>query len=226
MANYAIPGFSDPFSSMTHLFSAPIFLVIGIVMLWKLRGSNSRIVSLTIFSFAVVFLLAMSGVFHLLTPGTTGRYVLQILDHAAIFFLIAATFTPIHVLQFKGILRWGILLLVWSIAITGLTLKSVYFEDVPEALSLTLYLGLGWLGVLTAYYLTRKFGIKTIMPLIYGALAYTAGATMEFLRFPVLIDGVIGPHEIFHVLVIVGISFHWKFVHQMATIHLLENAQS
>lgn len=225
MTIYAIPGFSDPFSSMTHLFSAPVFLATGVAMLWKLRGNTGRMVSLTIFSFAVVFLLTMSGVFHLLTPGTTGRYVLQVLDHAAIFFLIAATFTPIHALQFRGIMRWGILLLVWSIAVTGMALKSIYFEDVPEALSLALYLGLGWLGILTAYYLTRKFGFKTVLPLIYGALAYSAGATMEFLHVPVLINGVIGPHEIFHVLVIAGISFHWQFVHRMASLHLSKNNQ-
>jgi len=204
---------------MSHLLSSPVFLVLGVTMLWKLRGNKSRIISLSIYCFAVVFLLAMSGVFHLLTPGTTARYVLQVLDHVAIFVLIAATFTPIHTLQFKGILRWGILVLVWSIAITGLTLESIFFNDVPEILSLLLYLGLGWVGILSAYVLIRKFDIKTVLPLIYGALAYTIGATLEFLRVPVLINGVIGPHEIFHVLVLAGISFHWQFVRRMAIMH-------
>lgn len=219
MTVYSIPGFSDPISSMTHLFSAPVFLAISVAMLWKLRGNPNRTTSLIIFSVAVVFLLTMSGVYHLLTPGTTGRYVLQVLDHAAIFFLIAATFTPIHALQFKGILRWGILLLVWCVAISGITLKSIYFENVPEVLSLSLYLGLGWLGVLTAYFLTRQFGFKSILPLVYGAVAYTVGATLEFLKLPVLISGVLGPHEIFHVLVLTGISFHWQFVYRMAKLH-------
>jgi len=226
MTVYPIPGFSDPFSSMTHLFSTPVFLALGVAMLWKLRGDLTRSVSLTIYCFSVVFLLTMSGVFHLLTPGTTGRYVLQVLDHAAIFFLIAGTFTPVHILQFRGILRWGVLLLVWSIAITGLTLKSIYFEDVPEVLSLSLYLGLGWLGLVTAYYLIRQFGFKTVSPLIYGAIAYTTGATMEFLHSPVLVSGVIGPHEIFHVLVLAGIGFHWQFVHRMAALHRLQKPAS
>lgn len=219
MIVHAIPGFSEPFSSMSHLFSSPVFLVLGVIMLWKLRGNTNRTISLSIFSFAVVFLLAMSGVFHLLTPGTTGRYVLQVLDHAAIFVLIAATFTPIHALQFKGILRWGILALVWTIAITGLTLESVFFQEVPEILSLILYLGLGWVGIISAYVLIRQFGVKAVLPLIYGALAYTIGATLEFMRVPVLINGVIGPHEIFHLLVLAGISFHWQFVYRMAQLH-------
>ncbi|WP_455202059.1 PAQR family membrane homeostasis protein TrhA [Kaarinaea lacus] len=219
MTVYSIPGFSDPVSSMTHLFSSPIFLIIGIVMIWNLRGNISRTVSLTIFTFAVVFLLVMSGVFHLLTPDTSGRYVLQVLDHAAIFILIAATFTPIHTLQFKKFKRWGILLLVWSTAITGVTLKSIYFEQVPELLSLALYLSLGWLGAFTGYMLYRRLGFSAILPLIYGALAYTLGATLELLRYPILISGVIGPHEIFHIFVLLGISFHWQFAHRMAQMH-------
>ncbi|WP_455375796.1 PAQR family membrane homeostasis protein TrhA [Kaarinaea lacus] len=214
-----ITGFSDPFSSITHLFSAPIFLIIGVFLLRKFSGDSSRTITLSIFIFGVVFLLSMSGVFHLLTPSTDGRYVLRILDHAAIFILIAATFTPTHVLLFKGFMRWGVLLLVWGTAITGITLKSIYFTEVPEVVSLSLYLGLGWLGALTGYSLYRRDGLKTIAPLLYGAAAYTLGASLEFLRAPILISGVIGPHEIFHLLVIAGISFHWQFVYRAARIH-------
>lgn len=215
----SITGFSDPFSSMTHLFSAPVFLVIGIVMIWKLRGNFTRTLSLSLFVFAVVFLLAMSGVFHLLTPGTTGRYVLQVLDHAAIFFLIAATFTPIHILQFTGFKQWGILTLVWLIAICSITLTSIFFKETPESLSLALYLGLGWLGIATGYLLYRRFGLKAILPLLYGAIAYSLGAILEFMRFPIIISGVIGPHELFHIMVLFGIGFHWQFVMRMARHH-------
>jgi len=188
-------------------------------MLYTLRGKLRRTVSLSIFVFAVVFLLAMSGVFHLLTPGTDGRYVLQVLDHAAIFTLIAATFTPTHILLFNGIRRWGILLLVWGIAIGGITFKSIYFEEVPEMLSLALYLGMGWLGAFTGYMLNQRMGFKAISPLIYGAIAYTLGAVLEFIQSPILIAGVIGPHELFHILVLFGISFHWQFVYRMAKLH-------
>ena len=204
---------------MTHLFSAPVFLVIGIKMLWKYRGIRSRSVSLLLFVLSVVFLLAMSGVFHLLTPNTDGRYVLQMLDHAAIFTLIASTFTPIHLLHFTGFMRWGILLIIWATAITGITLKSVYFEDFPELLSLTIYLCMGWLGAITGHQLYKRLGLKTIAPLIYGAMAYTLGATLEFVRYPIIITGVIGPHELFHVLVLFGISFHWQFIDRMARLH-------
>jgi channel protein (hemolysin III family) len=213
---FAIPGFSEPFSSLSHLIAAGVFLVLGIVLMRRGRGHAGRVFALGIFSFSIVFLLAMSGVFHLLEPGGAGRAVLQRLDHAGIFFLIAGTFTPIHGLLFTRTLRWGILLLIWAIAITGMTLKSIFFNDIAEWLGLSLYLGMGWIGALTAILLYRRFHFRFIRYLLFGALAYTLGAVIEFLRYPVLIKGVIGPHEIFHVFVLVGISFHYLFVFQFA----------
>lgn len=214
-----ITGFSDPVSSMTHLLSLPFILAFSFILIREFRGDLSRTISLSIFTFSAVFLLTMSGVFHLVSPGSTARYVFQMLDHAAIFLLIAATFTPIHTLQFKGFMRWGILSLVWGTAITSITLKSIYFDEVPESLSLALYLGMGWLGAITGYKLYRRLGINAIAPLLNGAMAYSLGATMEFLRFPILWPGVIGPHELFHVLVLLGIATHWQFVRRMALLH-------
>ena len=212
----AIPGFSDPFSSITHLLGAGLFLMLGIALLRRHRGGMGPVLAVLVFVFGVVFLLAMSGVFHLLTPGTSGRAVLQRLDHAGIFVLIAATFTPVHVIQFRGPLRWGVLLFIWSAAIAGITLKSIYFTDFPEWVGLTLYLGLGWVGALSGYFLYRRFGFEGIRLILWGALAYTAGAVLEYARFPVLLPAVIGPHELFHIMVLLGISAHWMHIHRLA----------
>jgi len=212
----AIPGFTEPFSSITHLIGAGLFLVLGIVLLIRQRGGIGQAMAVLVFVVGVVFLLAMSGVFHLLTPGTTSRAVLQRLDHAGIFFLIAATFTPVHVIQFRGLLRWGVIVFMWSAAVTGITLKSIYFNHLPEWMSLTLYLGLGWVGALSGYFLYRRFGFKQIRLILWGAFAYSAGAVLEFFRFPVLVPSVIGPHELFHVMVLIGIAAHWMYIHRLA----------
>ncbi|MFV2061038.1 MAG: hemolysin III family protein [Gammaproteobacteria bacterium] len=215
---FAIPGFSEPFSSMTHLFSAAIMLVMGGILIWRSRGSRRHVITYSIFTFCGVFLLSMSGVFHLLEPGSTGRHVLQRLDHAGIFLLIAGTFTPIHGILFQGWWRWGMLIPIWAIAITGLTLKTIFFIGFPEWFGLTLYLGLGWLGLISAIVIKRRYGFKFILPLIYGAIAYSTGAVMEFLRTPVLLSGVIGPHELFHISVLFGLGFHFYFVAQFIKI--------
>jgi len=215
MNTISVPGFSDPFSAISHLVGVLVALYYS-VSLFRLadvhRGWQAAV---SVFIFTVIFLLSMSGVFHLLDHGSTGRAVLLRLDHAGIFALIAGTFTPVHTILFKGIFRWGFLLLIWGLAITGITLKTIYFNNLAEWLGLMFYLGLGWMGIFSAYYTHRLHGFTIIKPLLYGALAYTLGASMEFLRIPVVIPGVIGPHELFHVAVLAGITWHWLFVRDL-----------
>ena len=218
-AIYSIPGFSEPFSSMSHLLAAGLFALTGLFLVLRSRGSHGRLYSIGIFVFSVVFLLSMSGVFHLLEPGGEPRSILRRLDHAAIFTLIAGTFTPIHVLLFSGWRRWSVLAVVWIFAIAGLTVKTIYFNELPEWVGLMLYLLMGWIGALSAVLIFHLHGGRYLVPLIAGAVAYTVGAVLDFLRLPTLIDGVVGPHELFHVFVIFGISFHWLLIARVAEDH-------
>lgn len=208
----SIPGFTDPFNSLSHLIGAFVFLFYSFKLIRLARGHRGWVAAVSIFIFSVIFLLTMSGVFHLLEHQSPGRAVLQRLDHAAIFGLIAGTFTPVHTILFKGFSRWGVLVFVWTLAITGILLKTIFFHELAGGLGLVFYLGLGWVGILSAYLTHRLHNFKILKPLIYGALAYTAGASLEFLRMPIVIPGVIGPHELFHIAVLMGIAWHWVFV--------------
>lgn len=218
----SIPGFADPFSSLSHLLAAGVFAVLAVPLV--IRGvrtadegsRNGREISLSIFAASAVFLLSMSGVFHLLSFGGAPRAVLQRMDHAAIFVLIAGTFTPIHVILFRGVLRWGPLALIWLCAVLGVTLKSVYFTSTPPLVGLALYLAMGWAGILPIFVLWRRKGLRFVRSLLIGGLAYTAGAVAEGIEPPALIEGVIRAHEIFHVAVIVGLGFHWRFIWRVA----------
>lgn len=212
----AIAGFSDPVSSLTHLLAAVAFAAVGALLIARGRGNALRVVALAVYVVGIVFALAMSGVFHLLDPESTGRAVLRRLDHAGIFFLIAATYTPIHVIQFRGAMRWGVLGFVWTCAITGIVFKAVFFDHIPEWVSLTLYLGLGWVGILSVVALLRRYGWPPLWPLVWGAFAYTIGAMLEFLRWPTVIPGVIGPHELFHVFVLGGVTLHFVYIWRLA----------
>lgn len=212
MDTYSIPGFSEPVSSLSHLMGAGVFAVAGVFLLRRGSGSASRIFVLGIFVFSVVFLLSMSGVYHLLTPSGAGHLVLQRLDHAAIFALIAGSFTPVHWLLFTGWARWGVLLVIWALAITGITLKVIFFDNIPEGLGLMSYMGLGWIGLASGITLWRRYGFGLIRPLVYSGLSYTLGGLLEFLRMPVIIPGVLGPHELLHLGVVAGIAFHFRFL--------------
>jgi len=213
---YHLPGFYEPFSAMSHLFGAVLFFVLGCFLLRRGRGSRRRLIFLGIYVFACVFLLSMSGVYHMLDRPSDGHIVLQRLDHAAIFVLIAGTFTPVHGLLFHGWARWLPLFLIWGLAITGVVIKTVFFHDLHEWLGLTWYLALGWLGVISGFMVARRYGFEFIKPLLWGGAAYSIGAIFDFTGRPEIIPGVVHPHEIFHVAVLIGALYQFHFIWQIA----------
>jgi channel protein (hemolysin III family) len=212
----SIPGFSDPVSSLSHLAAAMVFAILSIPLMSRGRDDALRVVSLAVFAFSCVLLLSLSGAYHLLSPGTAAREVLMRLDHAAIFVLIAGSFTPVHVILLRERWQWHLLAWIWAAAIAGLALKTVYFDTMPAWLGLLMYLGLGWLGLISTVAIALRSGVRFILPLVWGALAYTGGALVDFLDWPVLVAGVVGPHELFHLAVLAGISFHWAFIRGIA----------
>src|SRR6266404_6193089 len=114
---HSLPGFHDPVSAITHLLGAVVFLVLGYRLVLHAWGRWDRVAFLAVFGFANVFLFTMSALYHMMEFGGTARAVMERLDHGAIFVLIAGTFTPAHGILFRGVGRWGFLLLIWTAAI-------------------------------------------------------------------------------------------------------------
>jgi channel protein (hemolysin III family) len=224
---YHLPGFYHPFSAMSHLLGAVAFFIYGIFLLRRGRGSASRLFFLGVYVFSGIFLFSMSAVYHMLEVKGAPWRVFERLDHCAIFVLIAGSFTPVHGILFRGFWRWFPLLFVWACAITGLTLKTIFFNEMPEWLGLTFYLSLGWIGALSGIALYHRYGSNFIQPLMLGGVAYSIGALLEYLNFRVLIPGVIHPHEIWHVMVIIGAACQAFFVWEFAdgTIHPIGDRQ-
>ena len=209
---YPIAGIAEPVSSWSHLCAAGVFLVSSIFVLSRRSRSPRQQISIAIFALSSVFLLTISGVYHLLSMTGEARPILQRLDHASIYVMIAGTFTAVHNTFFSGPARWGTIAAVWLLAVAGITTSVVFFNSTPELLDLTIFLWLGWLGAVSGTVLCAHYGFLFIKPLLYGGLAYTGGAILEFCRVPSLIPGWFGPHEAFHVAVLAGLAFHWQFV--------------
>jgi channel protein (hemolysin III family) len=204
-----ILGFAEPAASWLHLVGAAVALA-SIPSLYRSAHSVAARRALLVFGAGVVLALAVSGVFHIFDLGGTARAVLQRLDHAAIWVLIACTFTPVHLILLRGIWRWGVLSLVWACALAGIVLKTIFFAGFPESLGLLLYLCLGWVGALSAMMVARRHGFRTVRLLLLGGLIYSIGGVIYALDWPNPWPGYLGHHEMFHLAVLAGLASHWR----------------
>lgn len=211
-----LPGCHEPFSAVSHLAGAVIFVFLGALLLRRGAGDRCRLVFLGVYAVSCVLLFAMSGIYHMMVRGGTPRQVFERLDHSAIFVLVAGTFTPIHGILLRGWLRWGPLVVVWAGAIAGVCLKTVFLAACPDWLGLTLYLVLGWSGSFAAVLLALRHGLAFIKPILLGGLAYSVGGVIDLGGWPVLIPGWIHSHEVFHIAVLFGALFHWRFIWTIA----------
>lgn len=212
---FAIPGFREPVSCFTHLLAVPVFAVLGGLLVWRGRGNRCRMISLAILAVSTVFLLTMSALYHLLGAGTS-RDMMRQLDVAGVFILIAGTVTPVHTILFRGFDRWAPLLLVWSAAAAGITLRTMYPQSLPPGFGNALFLLMGWGGIISCVRLWRRYGFAFVRPVLLGGMAYTVGVTVLDMKWPILLPGIVGAHELWHVAVLAGLGLHWKFVFQFA----------
>jgi hemolysin III len=212
---YAIPGFYQPVSALSHLLAAVAAVVAAIPLIRLGRGSRERSVSLTVYTACVVALLAISGTYHSLDKGGPARAVMQHVDYFAIWLLIAGTFTAVHGIMGSAFWRKGALAVIWAYAVAGVTLQLLWFQFFSGVPGLILYLGLGWAGVGSVIKLGRRVGARFVRPLWYAGLVFSAGAISEACGQPVLIRNWVGPHEIFHLTVIIGVAIHWWFIRRL-----------
>ncbi|MEQ8763645.1 MAG: hemolysin III family protein [Planctomycetota bacterium] len=206
------PGFYEPFNSLSHLVGAAVFLVLGVRLLRASRGDRLHKWFFGVFAFTSVLLLSMSGVFHMLEEGSTGRAVLGRLDKAAIFALIAGTHTPVQGLFFRGGARWGVIAIMWTLAVTGITLFSIFYESLPHGLGTGMYLLMGWIAGIAGLVAWRRERRARIGLLVLGGLFYSAGAILLGLEWPVIVPPSFGPHELWHVAVLIAMALHWRFM--------------
>ena len=213
---YSIGGFNDPMSSISHLVGTVIFFIFGIFLLWSARRSRKTFWYSLQFVVATLFLLSMSFVFHMLALDGKARAVLLRLDVAAIFVLIASTFTVIHGILFRGWKRAVPMALLWTIAIVGITLRTIFFNSIPSILGDGIFLLMGWIGAWSAILLWRHYGMVAVRPVLLGGILYTIGALSNAFEWPVFVNKVWGPHETFHLFVLAALGVHWAFVWSIA----------
>src|SRR4029453_5876217 len=165
------------------------------------RGSAVAVIGASVFAGTTVVLYLASTLYHAL-PRSRAKRVFRVLDHSAIFLLIAGTYTPFTLGVLRGV--WGLTLfgIVWGLAALGITLKSVGGIRYPR-LSTMLYLGMGWLALIAIRPLWGYVPAAGWLWLIAGGLAYTAGIAFY------AADRVRYGHFVWHLFVLVGTVCHF-----------------
>lgn len=201
----------EPVNSLTH-FVGILLSVAGLIVLLLLsEGEPWRTVSFAIYGGALILLYTASTLLHSLKVGAKAERRLRIFDHAAIFVLIAGSYTPIALVtlqQGKEVWGWTIFGVVWLIALAGVVFKLFWLEA-PRWLSTALYLLMGWLAVVAIAPIVATLPPWGVFWLALGGLFYTVGAVIYGLKRPVLLPGILGYHELWHLFVLAGSACHF-----------------
>jgi hemolysin III len=165
------------------------------------RGALLAIVGASVFAATIVLLYAASTLYHALRPGKAKR-VFRVLDHGAVFLLIAGTYTPFTLGALRGPWGWTLLGLAWCLAGFGIVLTALAGFRYPR-LATAVYLGMGWLMIVAIKPLWIHVPLRGVLWLLAGGMAYTAG--VGFLRA----GRMRYSHFVWHCFVLVGSACHF-----------------
>jgi hemolysin III len=165
------------------------------------RGESRHVVGATIFGGALVVMYAASMLYHAIQTPRAKR-VLRVVDHTAIYLLIAGTYTPFTLGALHGPVGWWLLAAIWTLAAGGIALKLTVGFRYPR-LSLGVYLLMGWMAVLAVHPIIERVGTVGASWLLAGGLCYTAGVWF-YVR-----DRLRYRHALWHVCVLGGSVCHF-----------------
>ncbi|MCL2194329.1 MAG: hemolysin III family protein [Oscillospiraceae bacterium] len=173
------------------------------VAIWQ--QNSWAIGSSIIYGITMIVLYTMSSIYHGLIPETPKK-VFQVIDHCAIFFLIAGTYTPIALVSLRPVhptITWGLLAFIWGVCFLGSTLNAIDLRKF-RVFSLICYIGLGWSVVIFSRQLLEAIPVSAFAFLLGGGVAYTIGSVLY----------VLGKkrkymHSVFHLFVVAGSVLHF-----------------
>lgn len=210
LADRILPTYTkgeEIFNMVSHIVGgvAGIVTIVLCSVLGAIRNNPYGVVSGVIFGVSMIFLYTMSSLYHGLKPNSKSKKVFQILDHCAIFVLIAGSYTPFALCtlrEYSTALGWVIFGVIWGFAILGITLNSIDLKKYKK-FSMICYLAMGWCIVVRGDLLPRLLGISGFALLLAGGLIYTIGAVLYGLGKKRKYI-----HSVFHICVFLGNLLH------------------
>ncbi|ANQ53225.1 hemolysin D [Thermosipho affectus] len=178
-----------------------LFGLVWLIVYASMSGGVLKIVSFTIFGVTLFLLYLISTLYHGISY-RKAKAIFEIMDHSAIFLLIAGTYTPFLLLVISGRLGWILFSIMWVLATIGIVFK-VFFVREYMVISTLIYIAMGWMIVFFIKNLWVNFNERGIILLVLGGLAYTIGTIFYMYR------KIKFHHMIWHLFVILGSIFHY-----------------
>lgn len=205
LAHRELPDYTrgeERMNTITHIFGAALGLAALVLCTGKslYKGNALNCVTSIVYGLSLITLYAMSSVYHGLRP-STGKKVMQILDHCTIYFLIAGTYTPIVL----GVIRdrypaigWGLFAAEWILCAIAATLTAIDLKKY-NIFSMICYIGMGWGIVFFLPQAMSAMGSAGFLLLLWGGIAYTVGAVLYGIG-----SKMRWMHSVFHIFVVLG----------------------
>jgi hemolysin III len=203
--------FREPVNSLTHWAGALLALAGLIALLVVGWDTPAKVISLTVYGLSLIAMFSASATYHMVRVRDRALEVFRKIDHSAIYLLIAGTYTPFCVNAFEGFWKWGMLAIIWSLALVGIVVK-VFYIRAPRWLNAGIYLLMGWLAVSAAGQMLAVLPAWVFGWLIAGGVIYTLGAVVYITRIFNFKPGVFGFHEMWHILVMLAAAAHYVAV--------------
>lgn len=178
-----------------------VFAIVGLVYLLLRSESTLAIASSAIYGASLTIMFLASTLYHSTTKIRLRR-LLKLVDHSAIYLLIAGTYTPFLAVSIGGWIGWTSISVIWSIALFGVTFKVFVRHRFPRVSVIT-YLVMGWLAVVLAYPLYQSVPTYGLLLLVAGGLCFSIGVIFYVKKH------IMFTHAIWHFFVIAGCACHY-----------------
>nr|WP_319573396.1 hemolysin III family protein [uncultured Draconibacterium sp.] len=191
------------FNSITHGIGTllSIAALVLLVVFAAIKGNVWHVVSFSIFGSSLVLLYLSSTLYHSFTREKLKNLFVRF-DHAAIFLLIAGTYTPFVLTTIRGAFGWTLFGVIWGLAIAGMVIRSIYLTRFRK-LMIGIYLAMGWMFLLAIGPMVRNLPTSSIAFLFIGAACYSIGVIFYSWR------GLKYGHGIWHLFVLAGSIMHF-----------------
>ena len=201
----------EPVNSLTHWGGAALALIGLVALLIVGWDTPAKIASLIVYGVSLVFMFSASATYHAVQVKDRALEIFRKVDHAAIYFLIAGTYTPFCVNAFDGFWKWGMLSIIWSLALIGIVVK-IFIIRSPRWLNAGIYLVMGRLSVAAAGQMITVLPTWVLVWMIIGGVTYTLGAVVYITKIFNFKPGVFGFHEVWHIFVLLAAAAHFVAV--------------